>query len=169
MANRYSAISNAGKNYASADPVRNPDGGKGQRVRRAADKPKIVMKHNERKAGSVLSIFMISILSLAMLGSVIYTLDQRNELYNQISERNSTLSALQAENVRLQSERDSKMTLKNVEEYAETVLGMQKLDKSHIEYIRIQTDDVVNIPAKEDNVWIKIKNFFNHCVEYLRG
>ena len=42
-------FSNAGKNYASADPVRNPDGGKGQRVRGAADEPKIVMKHNEHK------------------------------------------------------------------------------------------------------------------------
>lgn len=151
-----------------AQPIRKPDYDKRRRF--SPDyRPDIVMKQSEGRAGSAISIFLVGVLAAAMLGTVIYTLDKRNNLYNKISEQNIKLTELEAENVRLQSERDSNMTLKNVEDYAENVLGMQKLDKSQIEYIQIQTDDVINIPAAEENIWIKIKNMFKSCVEYLRG
>lgn len=162
MTNRDSAANRA-------EPFRKPDYNGERRKRKSYDRPDIVMKQSESRAGSAISIFLVAVLSAAMLGTVIYTLDKRNNLYNQIIEQTAKLTELEAENVRLQSERDSNMTLKNVEEYAETVLGMQKLDKSQIEYIRIQTDDVIKIPQAEENIWIKIKNMFKDCVEYLRG
>ena len=61
------------------------------------------------------------------------------------------------------------MSLKNVEDYAENVLGLEKLDKSQIEYIQIQTNDIVEIPEEEENIFIKIKNTFKDFMEYMFG
>jgi cell division protein FtsL len=129
----------------------------------------ISMKRNEAKSGSVITIILVSILAAVMLGSVVYTLDKRNTVYNKVSSLNSELNLAEAENVRLQSELESKMSAKNVEDYAENVLGMIKISSSQIEYIKIQTDDVVNIPQQEESIGTKIKKFFDKCVEYFRG
>ena len=129
----------------------------------------IEVRRNEARSGSILMIVFISMLAAALLGSVIYSLDKRNTMYNKVSAMNDKLSSAAAENVRLQSELDSKMSAKNIEEYAENVLGMEKIDSTQIEYIKIQTGDVVTIPEQEKGVIAKIKSFFDKCVEYFRG
>ena len=129
-------------------------------------KPEIQMRKNEAQSGSVLMIIFVSLLAAALLGSVIYSLDKRNTVYNKVSEK---LDEAEAENVRLQSELDSKMSAKNIEEYAENVLKMQKIDSTQIKYIKIQTGDVVTIPEQEKGAIAKIKSFFDKCVEYFRG
>ncbi|WP_028518424.1 cell division protein FtsL [Ruminococcus flavefaciens] len=132
-------------------------------------KPEIHMRKNEAQSGSVLMIIFVSLLAAALLGSVIYSLDKRNTVYNKVSAMNEKLDEAEAENVRLQSELDSKMSAKNIEDYAENVLKMQKIDSTQIKYIKIQTGDVVTIPEQEKGVISKIKTFFDNCVEYFRG
>ena len=132
-------------------------------------KPPISMKQTQYKSGSVLTIILVSVLAALLLGSVIYTLNRRNSMYNDVTARTNELNLVEAENVRLQSELDSRMSAKNVEDYAENVLGMQKIDSSQIQYIKIQTDDVVSIPEPEESAITKIKHFFNRCLEYFRG
>lgn len=132
-------------------------------------KPAINMSSTETKSGSVFSIILVSALAVVMLGTVIYSFDRRNTMYNKVSSLNSELNFAEAENVRLQSELDSKMSAKNVEDYAENVLGMQKIDSSQIQYIEIQTDDVVNIPEQDESLLAKLKRLFDTCVEYFRG
>ena len=61
------------------------------------------------------------------------------------------------------------MSAKNVDDYAENVLGMKKIDSSQIKYIEIQTDDVVNIPKQDEGVLAKVREIFDRCVEYFRG
>ena len=61
------------------------------------------------------------------------------------------------------------MTLKNVEEYAVKVLGLQKLNNSQIKYVETQTDDVVEIPEEEKNIFVKVKDKFDKLVEYIFG
>jgi cell division protein FtsL len=123
----------------------------------------------ESRVGSVLAIIFVSVLAAALLGAVIYALDKRNTLYNKVSSLNNELHLAEAENVRLQSELESQMSAKNVEDYAENVLGMRKIDSSQIEYIKIRTGDVVTIPDKKESLLTKVKNFFDECVEYFRG
>ena len=137
--------------------------------RRSEQQPEIEVRRNEARSGSIIRIVFISLLAAALLGSVIYSLDKRNTMYNKVSAMNEKLDEAEAENVRLQSELDSKMSAKNIEEYAENVLGMEKIDSTQIEYIKIQTGDVVTIPEQEKGVIAKIKSFFDRCVEYFRG
>lgn len=124
---------------------------------------------SETRLGSVISIVLVSALAAVLLGTVIYSLDRRSTMYSMVSALNEELTLAQAENVRLQTELESKISAKNVEDYAENVLGMKKIDKSQITYIKIQTDDVVTIPEQDESLLAKVKKFFNRCVEYFRG
>lgn len=127
------------------------------------------MGKTESKAGSIFSIILISALAAALLGTVVYSFNRRNTMYNQVAALSEELVRAEAENVRLQTELESKISAKNVEEYAETVLGMKKIDSSQIKYIQIQTNDVVNIPEQDEGLISKAKKFFDRCVEYFRG
>lgn len=168
MGERDSAFYYTNGTYNRAEPADNPDN-HGGRQNTPEKKPQITMRQNNAKSGSAFTIILVSVLAAALLGSAIYSLDRRNTVYNKVSDMNNALTLAEAENVRLQSELESKVTVKNVEVYAENVLGMQKIDSSQIEYIKIQTDDVVNIPEQNEDLGTKIKNFFERCVEYFRG
>lgn len=131
--------------------------------------PVIVHRTISNRRGSVMRIVMLSLLAAAILGSVIYSLDRRNTMYNKVSYLNNELEKVESENVRLQSELESEMSAKNVEEYAENVLGMQKIDSSQIEFIKIQTGDVVYIPKQKKTIFDKVGDFFDKCAEYFKG
>jgi len=64
---------------------------------------------------------------------------------------------------------EQKSSQKVVEDYAENVLGMQKLDNAQVEYISLESGNKVEIPEQNENVLKKIKNAFDSFVEYLRG
>ena len=134
----------------------------------AEQKPEIQMRKTEARSGSVFKIICVSLLAAALLGSVIYSLDKRNTAYNKVSTLQEKLDSVAAENVRLQSELDGKMSAKSIEEYAKS-LGMEKIDSTQIKYIQIQTGDVVTIPEQKKGIMAKIKSFFDKCVEYFRG
>lgn len=134
-----------------------------------AKRPQITMKRTEARSGSVFTIILVSALAVVLLGTVIYSLNRRNTMYSKVSALNNELNLAEAENVRLQSELESKMSAKNIEDYAENVLGMKKIDASQIKYIEIQTDDVISIPEQNESILGKVKSFFEHCVEYFRG
>ena len=138
-------------------------------VQVSSDSKTQTQEQPENKSGSVVLIIFVSLVAFVMLGMVIYSFDRRNSAYNEVNALNTRLNLAQAENIRLQTEVDNKMSAKNVEEYAENVLGMQKIDSSQIKYIKIHTDDVVNIPEQDPGLVGRIRNFFMDCVEYFRG
>ncbi|MBR3760159.1 MAG: hypothetical protein IKK47_04115 [Ruminococcus sp.] len=133
------------------------------------EKPVVRYRRTEARKGSVFRIIVISLLAAGLLGSVIYSLDRRSSMYNKVTSYNDKLELAEAENARLQSELESKMSVKNVEEYAENVLGMQKIDPSQIEFIKIQTGDVVIIPEQKKSFFDKVGDFFDKCAEYFKG
>lgn len=134
------------------------------------EKPEIEYRRTEARSGSLISIIFVSILAAVLLGTVIYSLDRRNTMFNKVADKNQELSLVKSDNVRLQAELESRISAKNVEDYAENVLGMKRIDsKTQIKYIKIQTGDVVNIPEQEKGLGAKIKGFFEKCVEYFRG
>lgn len=155
--------------YAEETADNNDSSKSKKKQKNPKEKPDINMSNTETKSGSVFSIIVVAALAVVMFGAVIYSFDRRNTMYNKVSDLNNELNIAEAENVRLQSELDSKMSAKNVEDYAENVLGMQKIDPSQIQYIEIQTDDVVSIPEQDESLASKLKRLFDACVEYFRG
>lgn len=134
-----------------------------------ASAPDITMKFTPPKRGSVVKLFFAALLALLVFFLVIYGRVETNRMYRQISEQNKLLEIAQSENVRMKSELEGRMTLKNVEEYAENVLGLQKLDNSQIKYVETQTDDIVEIPKENKNLFTKIVDKFEGFMEYIFG
>ncbi len=126
------------------------------------------MEQEEKKV-SVVKIILGALACFTLLAAVILSNVQQLQLSNEITEKQQQLQDLQSENVRMQSQIAGQTSSKNVQEYAENILGMHLIDPSQIEYVQIQTDDVVEIPEEDQNLFVKIQTWFTHLMEYLRG
>lgn len=122
----------------------------------------------EKKVSAV-KVILGAIVCFALLTAVILSNVQQLQLSNEIAAKQKQYTDMQSENVRMQTELAGKASNKNVQEYAENVLGMHVLNPSQVEYIQIQTDDVVEIPEEEQSVFVKIKAAFDRFVAYMRG
>lgn len=130
---------------------------------------KISVKRVQRPSGSAARILFAATAVGMLLCGLIYGKFQTNRMYNEISDVNSEIELLKSENIRMQSELEGMMSMKNVEEYAESTLKLKKLDKSQIEYVQVQSASVVEIPEQEDNFFVKIRSKFRALAEYLKG
>ena len=132
--------------------------------------PKIrVRRQRAEHVGSVPKLVVMTVAAGAMLGAVIYGKVENAAIHTDITNQTKYVEMLNSENVRMQSEIEEKTALKSIEEYAENVLGMQKLDKSQIEYVSVLNGSVVDIPESEDNIFVRIKNTLADFLEYIRG
>ncbi|MBR1555719.1 MAG: cell division protein FtsL [Oscillospiraceae bacterium] len=118
---------------------------------------------------SVVKVILCAIVCFALLAAVILSNVQQLQLTSEITAKQKLYTDMQSENVRMQTELAGKTSNKNVQEYAENVLGMHVLNPSQVEYIQIQTDDVVEIPEEEQNLFVRIKSAFDSFTAYMRG
>ena len=122
-----------------------------------------------KKRGQAAKISIVSILAVGLFYVVINSYVQLNEVYSDISAASTQLNELRSENVRMQTELEGQASIRNIKEYAEERLKLQKMDQSQVQYIQIQTEDEVILEEPEQNVFIKIKSWFIDLIEYLRG
>lgn len=127
------------------------------------------MEKKESRAVPIVVMILVVSVCFLMLSGVIYSNVQHLQISRQITAMQKELSDLQSENIRMQSEIAGKTSNKNIQEYVENVLGMRTIDASQIEYVQIQTADVVEIPEAEQSLYVKVKQWFDGIVEYLRG
>ncbi len=120
-------------------------------------------------AGSIMKFFLIAAAAVLLLSLAVEGKVETTAIHNEIAKQKEYVDMLQSENVRMQTEIESKSAFKAVEDYAENVLGMQKLEKSQIEYINLESGNVVEIPKENDNLFLQIKYAFLNFVEYLKG
>lgn len=128
----------------------------------------ISVKNNKnQQRGMAVKGFLLAVCSLLLLSCFIYAKVQLNEVYNDISAAKKTNELLQSENVRMQSELETKMSMKNVEDYAENILGLEKLDKSQIVYMEVQSDSVTEVKTEEKSFFVKVRDKFDDLLEYI--
>lgn len=114
------------------------------------------------------TIFLTAVAVLAVMFALLYGKVETNRLFGEISKLETELSELQSDNAALAAEYESKTSLKSVEEYAQNVLGLEKLDKSQIEYVELPADTVIEVVETEkSNVFVIIRNWFSSLFEYL--
>lgn len=132
--------------------------------------PKIrIRRQRAEHVGSAPRMIAMTAAAGLLLGAVIYGKVESASVYAEITKQTKYVEMLASENVRMQSELEEKTALESVESYAEDILGMQKLDKSQIEYVSVSNGSEVYIPENEDNIFVKIKNSFSDFLEYIRG
>ncbi len=136
-----------------------------------ASRPKIQVTTNaqvDRSGMNAFGVFVKAAVILGVLFAVLYGNVETNRLFNEITALEAQLSSLQTENIALAAEYESVTSLKNVEDYAENVLGLKKLDKAQIEYVELEGDTVIEVVEKDSgNIFIAIKNWVNDVCEYL--
>lgn len=118
---------------------------------------------------STLKAIFLGACASAMVAFVIYGRVQTNEVYSEIVTAQAEYDDMLAKNVSMRSEMEGKMTVKNVAEYAENVLGLKQIGRSQIQYIQIQTEDEVTIAEPETNLFVKIHEHLSRVWEFIKG
>ena len=118
---------------------------------------------------AAIKIILCAAAGFTLLAAVLFSNVQQLQLTNEIAAKQQEYNDMQSDNVRMQTELAGKASNKNVQEYAENVLGMHVLNPSQVEYIQIQTDDVVELPEEEQNLFVKLKTAFDRFTAYMRG
>ena len=127
-----------------------------------------VIEQDEKKI-SVVKIILGTLFCFALLSAVIFSNVQQLQVASEIAKKQQEYVDLQSENVRMKSDLAGRTSNKNVQEYAENVLGMNPLRSSQVEYMQIQKDDVVEIAEEDQNLFVKIRVWFENFVAYLQG
>lgn len=132
---------------------------------------KIRQKRNankRRKNAANIRIVTAGIIVLALFSAMTYGRVQLSQLYTEKTQLETQLAALENENISLESELAKKTGLTKVEDYAENRLGLQKLDRSQIEYVEIEETASAKVVEQEDeNIFVEIKEWFGGILEYL--
>ncbi len=138
-------------------------------VRKTEPVRKIQVKKNTQSQNVSTFFVIVSAVAIAfLLCAIIYGKAEESRLYNEASKIERQIALINDENVRMQSELEARTNIRNVEDYAENVLGLQKLDKTQIEYIELQKENVIMVmEEKNNNVFVKIKNWFDNALEYI--
>lgn len=124
--------------------------------------------NKRRKNAANIRIVAAAVIVLVLFSAMTYGRVELSKLYAEKTDLESQLTLLQNENISLESELAQKTGLTKVEDYAENRLGLQKLDKSQIEYVEIEEQTSAEIVAPEEtNIFVKIKDWFKDSLEYL--
>ena len=130
-----------------------------QRTPVPVQKPAISVRR-ERSVHPV-KIMLVAALALLMGCSLLYSRVVITELNEEINAAVTRLDVLHAEQVRMQTELDGKMSLAAIEETAIGEYGMVKPDGSQVSYVQVTTESKLEAKAKEEGFFEKIADFID--------
>ncbi len=110
-------------------------------------------------------------LMAAMCVLLIYSNMQLTELTNGVSKREDTLAELQSTTVSLSAKREEIYNTAFVENYAQNVLGMVKIDASQMEYVELSNPEKIEVTGTGASVSGAVGSLvrgFTAVLEYLR-
>lgn len=104
------------------------------------------------------SITMVAV-SFAIVASVIFGQVQLTELTESINVAETKLSELESVEIQLQMKATSNMNVDEIEEYAKTQLGMEKVNNNQVTYVNLaQQDKGIVVEAPSENIFQNIWN-----------
>ncbi len=108
---------------------------------------KVVKSEQKKKLGRInwrsVSVMALAALALALIVAILMSQTTVTELTGSIQDQQANLVELQSEYAYLNNELEMKSNVSEVEEYAETQLGLVKLDKSQVSYVSGGETDTV--------------------------
>lgn len=106
---------------------------------------------------------------VSMLAVMLYNNATLTELTEEYNAQSTRYEELKSEGVRLQSELEGKMSLRNVEDYASANMGLSKTEAYQIEYVQLNKGDRVVLAQSPANAgpWGRIQEGFQAFLEYL--
>ncbi|MBQ5316330.1 MAG: cell division protein FtsL [Oscillospiraceae bacterium] len=141
-----------------------------QREREAERRPRPVPVPVKKETGvrSAVGIVVAVLFCLAAMIGAVYSDSQISSVHAEIVDAKEELEDLRQENRRMMTALEEKSSQKAVEEYAEKVLGMQKLERSQTEYVNIESGNHVEISGTGSNIFEKISDTVDGWFEKAR-
>jgi cell division protein FtsL len=121
------------------------------------------------KIGSPIKLLIMCGVALCCLLLVVKSYSDLAALSDEIAKTKAEVLTLSSEHVRMEAEIEGRSAIRYVENYAENVLGMRKIDKSQIEYIDVTGGNQVIVPETEKGFFTKAKEQLDEFLEYLKG
>ncbi len=141
-----------------------------QREREAQRRPRPVPLPAKKETGvkSTVGVVAAVMLCLGAFIGAVYSNSQISSVHAEIVDAKEELEDLRQENRRMMTALEEKSSQKAVEEYAEKVLGMQKLERSQTEYVNIESGNHVEISGAGSNIFEKISDTVDGWFEKAR-
>ena len=96
------------------------------------------LKSEGRMAVKQAAILVVSVLvTLGMLGGVLFTFAQKNKLNHEVASINRQISEAQSESTRLNSQLDALVSVEMIDQYAVEKLGMSKMQSGQMRYVDV--------------------------------
>ncbi len=132
-----SALNAFSVSRSSVAPELEPEEKKGLSIRTNTRRKSITAIKSEQRVAFVQAVVLVTaaVLALAMVSGVLYTFVQENELTKEISSIQTEINIAESENISLNSQLESMVSISQIEDYAVNHLGMAKLQPSQIVYI----------------------------------
>ena len=102
-----------------------------------------VVETSTRKWLANIAVMALIIVPLAVL--MLYSQAVLATINEDIGVKNEELNTLTGEYTRLQTELEAKISLKNIEEYATTTLGMSKVGQDQVQYVNVEQGESVTL------------------------
>lgn len=91
-----------------------------------------------------------------------------NDMARQVNAQKAALLDAQEENAVLQNKLDRKVNIGYIEQYAQNELGMQKITNSQINYLSVNTENLIEItPEDSGNLFTAAAERFKELLEYM--
>ncbi len=131
-----SALNAFSVSRSSAAPELEPEK-KGLTIRTNTRRKSLTEIKSEQRVAFVQAVVLVTaaVLALAMVSGVLFTFVQENELTKEISNIQTEINIAKSENISLNSQLESMVSISQIEDYAVNHLGMAKLQPSQIVYI----------------------------------
>lgn len=141
-------------------------------AQKTEEKAKVTYLHEEKRAteysffsSTFKKIIICVVVGMAMIACIVAMRSKCDTLNSQIEKANKVLDISKSENVRLNAELNSMISVEKIEDYAENVLGMTKIESYQITYIDLSEGDEVVVSGGKsvenpDSVANKLRELF---------
>ena len=106
--------------------------------------------HSVSRSGSKLKLFAVTAVALGALWAVNVQFTKVDDIARKVEDQRALLAEAQEENSLLQSRLDSKANISYIEEYAANELGMAKVTNSQINYLDVNTENLIEVTPENN-------------------
>lgn len=138
-----------------------------------ARKAKVEPKQKAKTQAKKKNKNQVKVMAYVMIGFIVlFAISYRNSIINEkfseIKTLKSNLATIEKENEQLEVNIENNLNLKNVEQSAKEMLGMQKLNNAQTVYINLPKQDYVE-PATEEIKKEENSNWLEKIVNFIMG
>ena len=137
---------------------------KPERQEKPQHQAKTVKLKNKKAFSTAVKALSVAVV-LSMIIGIVYTNSQITEITTNIAAVQNQITELESEKAYLNFTLESRMSLNEIEDYAVNVLGMVKMDSTQVEYIEIESENMVEFSG--ENFGDRIEDVVQPVLSYF--